>query len=192
MAKVPHAAVAAAVLPFLLLGACASLVVRPGVPDWPLPDPARAPFRGQISQDVAVDDHPTGSGVHFLAVLERQKDGLLMVGLSPLGQRLARVHWTAHGVDADLAPQAARTIDPRAMLRELSFALWPPEALDAAFKGSLFHADFTPKRRVLWQAGLRRLVVDIADGPAGRVWVLTEAGRGPVITVRELPPSATQ
>jgi len=149
-----------------------------------------APFSGRISQDVEL--RRGRSGVHFLAVLERQKDGVLMVGLDPLGQRLARLRWTAHGVDADLAPQAAPTLDPRAMLRELSFALWPPEALDAAFKGGPFHADFTPKRRVLWRGNRERLLVDISDGPAGRVWTLSLPGREAFIRVRELPSSATQ
>jgi hypothetical protein len=151
-----------------------------------------APFSGQISQDVAVRDPRGGNGVHFLAVLERQKNGLLMVGLSPLGQRLLRVRWTARGVDADLAPQAAPYLDPRAMLREISFALWPPQSLDAAFKNGPFHADFTPTRRVLRQGSLERLVVEISYGPAGRVWTLRPPGREAEITVRELPSSATQ
>jgi hypothetical protein len=190
MAKAPRGAVAAALLPLLLLGACVSLGPGRGLPDWPLPDPARAPFSDRIFQDVELGRG--GGGVHFLAVLERQKSGVLMVGLSPLGQRLARVRWTARGVDADLAPQAAPYLDPQAMLRELSFALWPPEALDAAFKGGLFHADFTPKRRVLWQGSLERLVVEIGDGRAGRVWTLKLPGREAFIRVRELPLSATQ
>jgi hypothetical protein len=163
-----------------------------GAADWPLPDPALAPFSGQISQDVAVDDPRGGSGVHFLSVLERQKDGLLMVGLSPLGQRLVRVRWTARGVDADLAPQAAPYLDPRAMLRELSFALWPPAALDAAFKGGPFHADFSPGRRVLWQGSRERLVLETGHGRTGRIWTLRLPGREAEITVRELPSSATQ
>ena len=190
MAKAPRCIAAAAFLPLLLLGACACLGPGPGAADWPLPDPALAPFSGRIAQDVEL--RRGGRGVHFLAVLERQKNGVLMVGLSPLGQRLVRLRWTARGVDADLAPQAAPYLDPQAMLRELSFALWPPEALDAAFKNGLFHADFTPKRRVLWQGSRERLLVGINEGPGGRVWTLGLPGREALIRVRELPSSATQ
>jgi uncharacterized protein DUF3261 len=190
VARARSFAVSAAFLPFLLLGACASLALRPATPDWPLPDPALAPFNGRISQDVELIRG--GSDVHFLAVLDRQKDGVLMVGLSPLGQRLLRVRWTARGVDADIAPQAAPYLDAQAMLRELSFALWPPESLDAAFKNGPFHADCTPGRRVLWQGNRERLVVGIHDGPGGREWTLGLTGQGAMIKVRALPSSATQ
>jgi hypothetical protein len=150
-----------------------------------LPDPTQAPFEGQKTQDVEL--RRAGGGVHFLAVLERRKDGVLMVGLSSTGARLLRLLWTKDRVDAEVAPQAAPYLKPRAMLDELSFALWPASALQSAFQGGPYRADISADRRVLWQGSRERLVVERVDGPTGPQWLLTQPGIDAEIVVRDIP-----
>lgn len=182
----PFLLLAAALTP-LVLAACASLP-RARAADWPLPDPMQAPFEGQKIQDVEL--RRAGRSVHFLAVLERRKDGVLMVGLSPTGTRLLRVLWTKDRVDAQVSPQAAPYLEPGAMLDELSFALWPASALREAFQGGPYRADVSAGRRVLWQGTRQRLVVERVDGPAGPAWLLRRPGTDAEIAVRDLPPDA--
>jgi len=167
---------------------CATLArsgARSGPGDWPLPDPLRAPFVGQIEQDVELG--LPGGSTHLLAVLEKKKDGVLLVGFSPLGQRLLWLYWTRAGVKADIAPGVAPYLDQNGLLRELAFALWPETALQDAFKGGAYRADFGAHRRVLWRGAAERLVVDYPAGIGGSMLELRLPGEGAGITIRTLP-----
>jgi hypothetical protein len=127
-----------------------------------------------------------GGGAHFLAVLEHQGSGVVLVGLTPLGQRLVRARWSAEGIQVDLAPQAAPYLDAEAILRLLAFALWPEAALRAALGPGPYSAVFSPDRRVLSWNGEELLSV-VRSGPPGQeAWLLRQAGQEGAIKVTEL------
>jgi hypothetical protein len=143
-----------------------------------------APFQGQVQQDVEVRG-PRG-GTHFLAVLERHPDGVVLVALSPLGQRLLRATWTRAGVAVEMAPEAAPYLDPREALRDLAFALWPPQALAAALKGGPFSAEFGAEHRVLRRGNRELLRVELRRDGDAKLWVLSHKGRPGEIRVRSV------
>lgn len=166
-----------------MLASCATLRGTNAL-SWPLPDPAQAPF---VSKTQDIEISLDGRAAHFLAVLERQKDAVLMVGLSPLGQRLAMVRWSRQGLSATVAPEAAPYFAPRQVLDDLCFALWPPASLEAALKSSPYHADFKPASRTLWRADRRVLVVEFDAGAHGSLLVLRRPGQSEEIRVRDVP-----
>lgn len=173
-----------------LLAACVLLVQscaetgRPRAPLWPLPDPAQAPFEGERLQDVELRG-PRG-GAHFLAVLQHEGGTVVLVGLSPLGQRLVRATWSAAGVTVDTALEAAPYLDADLMLRELAFALWPRPALEAALQGGPCTAEFGPGRRSLLVGGKPVLEVEQDAGGDPGLTLLRRPGHDGEVRVREL------
>jgi hypothetical protein len=160
---------------------CGCAALQPGPPrPWPLPDPALAPFQGQVEQAVRVDGG--GRSAEFLALVDCERGVVTLAGLSPQGQRLVKVRWDARGMAVEADPAVAAHFDGALALRDLVLARWPVAALQRSMQGSRWALRQTPDQgRTLSLDG--RIVVAVSpDG--GTVAHLQEGYR---VTVRALP-----
>jgi hypothetical protein len=128
-----------------LAAACATLRGRPA--PWALPPVADAPFRGRWVQMLELERG--GKRLPLLAVLEADGQKMVLVGLSPSGQRLLRITWTGQQVAADQDPSVPVKIEAEPILRDVVLANWPEAALKSALAGSPWTVDFDGPRRTL-------------------------------------------
>ncbi len=114
---------------------------------WPLPKVAEAPFRGNWVQTLRLERGDREA--RFLAVIETDGDSLTLAGLSPMGQRIIRILWRDGKVIQEVDANLPVKIDGEAILRDVVFANWPPEALQAILAGTAWKAEFSGAQRKL-------------------------------------------
>jgi hypothetical protein len=130
-----------------LVAGCALMQRRP-VP-WSLPKVQDGPIQGRWVQTLALERE--GKSMELLAVIERDGGDIVLVGMTPMGQRLIRIRWSDGKVDQDTDPNIPVRIDGGSILRDVVFANWPEESLKAAFAGTGWSAGFDgPRRTLAW------------------------------------------
>lgn len=144
-----------------LLAGCALTQRRP-VP-WSLPKVQDGPILGRWVQTLVLERD--GKSMELLAVIESDGKELILVGMTPMGQRLVRIIWSDGKVDQETDLNIPVRIDGEAVLRDLVFANWPEETLRAVFAGTGWSAGFDgPRRSLAWN---------------GRPWLLVRPETAP-------------
>ena len=166
--------------------------LRPHPPaPWPLPKVAAGPIRGNWVQTLLLERD--GKDLRLLAVIESDGDSLTLAGLSPMGQRLVRITWRDGKVDQETDPNLPVKVDGEAILRDVVFANWPPEALQAVMAGTAWKPEFKGPERMLymgdrlWQTAAPEALPD-GEGEGLLVDHVTEKYRVHVATVEKNDP----
>lgn len=123
--------------------------------------PATAGFQGRLQQNVEVKRGD--KTFECLAVVEVSKTEVTMVGMSPLGQRLLRLHWDGKNLESEVDPSLPKELPVVGMLRDLMVAYWPLAAVQAGLKG--WAVEETGMARRLSAPHQPRLEVIYANGP---------------------------
>jgi hypothetical protein len=142
------------------MAGCASMQRRP-VP-WSLPKPQDGPIQGRWVQTLVLERD--GKSMELLAVIENDGKEIVLVGMTPMGQRLVRITWSDAKVDQETDPNIPVRIDGESILRDVVFANWPEDGLRAAFAGTGWSASFDgPVRSLAWNG---KPWLQVRPGPA--------------------------
>ncbi len=166
------AAIAAALVLALGLGACASM----DAPATPAADAARFPMltpasfgrSAQLDQVLHAAYGDQEASIQCLVTITPQR--ISMVGLTALGQRIFTLEYDGTALQAERASFAPDRVQPQRILADLQLALWPLDALQAATAAG-------PWRVTEPRPGLRRLrregvlIAEVHRADATRLWL---------------------
>lgn len=109
-------------------------------------------------------------------VLTARHDKLSVLGLMPWGQTAFTVSYDGQALDAERSATVPEAFDPNALIADLQLALWPIDALRAAYEGSGWQLDEpVPGVRRLLADGRAVTQVHYAGDDAwnGRFWLVS-------------------
>lgn len=156
----------------LLLSACSVLGVHQPPPSPPLLSPASLGHSVSALQIVrgSYGDQETT----FQCIVKVDSQGLAVIGLSAQGQRLFKLRYDGEKLDAESTALAPIALDLRRVLVDLQLALWPLDALQLGFAGTLWEvSEPAAQTRRLRRHG--KLIAEVhyqsADPWQGLLWL---------------------
>lgn len=85
-------------------------------------------------------------------VLQLAPSQLLLIGLSPLGQRLFTLTSTGNRINLEASVPALSRLDPERIVSDLELAYWPLPKLKKALPAA-YRIEKTANTRLVWHAG---------------------------------------
>jgi hypothetical protein len=131
----------------LLLAGCASpphCPPLPGGPGYCLQNTSAVPAFSAL-QDVRLQRHAMDE--RLISQLEVDADGMRLVGLTPMGQRILEARFDNRQATAESL--AGERVDARALLVLIQLATWPADSVRAGLRWGWTLEDSATRRRVL-------------------------------------------
>ena len=156
----------------LILSSCSLLPSYPSTVEFPLLPPSTL---GATRSTLQVVHGAYGEqDAAFQCVVDVGPQHLTLVGLSAQGQRLFSLRHDGRQIEVQRSPLTPEQLDPKRVLTDLQFALWPLSALQQALAGSIWQvSEPTPATRRLRRES--RLIAEVhyhdADPWKGRFWL---------------------
>jgi hypothetical protein len=169
-----------------LLGGCTGGTRCPALPDG---------LRYCLQESAAVTPFDTFQSIHvegpgidlrLIAALEVDRDGMRMVGLTPMGQRVLETVFDNHTLRTSIVGDEGG-VDAGALLALVQLALWPAQAVRAGLPAAWQLDETDGLRRVLRDDG--RTELDIARTGTASRWTaidLSLPAAGLRVRVRDL------
>lgn len=155
----------AALIGILLLTSCAVLTPRPADPGLFLVAPSAAAKQASLSQSVRMTSDK-GATFETLAAVEIDPHYLRVAALGPMGNRILMLEWDGKDYKEERDPNLPKDFPAKVVLRDLTLALFPAEAVRKALPSSDWSLQEKPRARELSLDGKPVIHIDYStDDP---------------------------